>query len=106
MDSIQNACGFYQAGEVMDQEIVKLLQCNAFLCISLYFSPLHFFASLSPLHFVSLLVDGGPAVRLADKGGVRVIWRARRDFFLLSFEIIYCRMLYIVSHLKNFFFHN
>ena len=80
--------------------------CNALLCISSYFSPLHFFASLSPLHFVSLLVDGGPAVRLADKGGVRVIWRARRDFFLLSFEIIYCRMLYIVSHLKNFFFHN
>ena len=84
--------------------------CNAFLCISLYFSPLHFFASLSPLHFVSLLVDGGPAVRLADKGGVRVIWRARRDFFLLSFEIIYCRMLYIVSRLSlvvcNIFLHH
>ena len=89
MDSIQNSCGFYQVGEVMDQEIVKLLQCNAFLCISLYFSPLHFFASLSPLHFVSLLVDGGPAVRLADKGGVQVIWRARRDFFLFYFEIMH-----------------
>ena len=84
MDSIQNSCGFYQVGEVMDQEIKKLLQC-----LSLYFSPLHFFASLSPLHFVSLLVDGGPAVRLADKGGVRVIWRARRDFFLFYFEIMH-----------------
>ena len=84
MDSIQNSCGFYQVGEVMDQEIVKLLQCLSLhffvflLCISLH---------LSALHFVSLLVDGGPAVRLADKGGVQVIWRARRDFFLLSLKL-------------------
>ena len=58
----------------------------------MYFSPLHFFASLAPLHFESLLVDGGPAVRLADKGGVQVIWRARRDFFHLSLSPIVCEI--------------